>query len=291
MEQGEAKVIDQRHREKLHGWVAEYCPICRDVQAHALLAGADKFHRHFNLVSCRECGLRSSRSAADYLSLDANAELPIHELIVRTNPLLPLGIWNRAMFDQAASNGQLSAADRASALREPFLTTEYLVVPALIVNARITLSAVVGVVVAGLLSVIIMGFLASVGVGRDMATLVAFGLLAAAVAAVVYYSEIVPKRENRRRAAVMIATSLRPLRPTAEELRETVRILRISGNLPARRTSAEALMTAVQSLADRSWSNVSPSELTEWARALEKEQRGAQDSARDAEQDSASTGE
>lgn len=284
-------MIDQRHREKLHGWVAEYCPVCRDIQPHALLAGTDKFRRQFNLVSCRECGLRSTRSAADYLSLDGNAGLPIHELIVRTNPLLPLGIWNRAMFDQAASSGQLSAADRASALREPFITTEYLVTPALILSARITLSAVVGVVVAGLLSVIALGYLTSIGVARDVANLIAAGLLAGAVAAMVYFCEIVPKRAQRRRAAAMIATSLRPLRPSADELRETVRILRISGNLPALRTDPDALLGAVQSLADRSWSNVSLTELTEWARAIEKEQRGAGDGARDAEQDSASTGE
>ena len=108
------------------GRVADYCPVCRDVQPHRLLrpgpARMDREREHApeGITCCESCGSALSRDPYTYTRAETDARLGLEELSRRTSPLLASQYRARLALEMRAGAGQAHCDERTALIREAF---------------------------------------------------------------------------------------------------------------------------------------------------------------------------
>jgi hypothetical protein len=272
----------KRVPERAAGWVADYCPVCRDVQPMQLVHVGNESAREaarqagqtLSHVACAECGFKAQTDPANYLAIRAQKDESIAELMKKTQPRLPLRAAGRVQWERRAIGGELAPPERAEAIREPFLILSYLqkqrqpqevsplivpfiliaftvgmvtLIPLLMFLMNDDLGALVGTALAGVLT----------GVGAVILN----GRILRRKMAGSFTDEIEPR----------LARSLRPLRPTPEELEEVDAWMKAAMHPMAPFLVVDRLYDRIKSTPDRSLSNADAMDLITQARAMYKE--------------------
>lgn len=266
-------------REKLAGWVAEYCAICRDVQPMTLkrigtmqmrAEGAD-----FSIVECSSCGQRTQTDPATYLAIQRERSTDILELMRSTHPRLPLRIVDRIQWERRAIAGDLAAPERAEMIREPFLALTYLAPRRAQIHIPPLVALIFALVYSACLAIAgLAGLLASSGPGGGAPWPFLIALIPAVLAsgfATFRLNRRTDRRFYARTIAPKLARALRPLRPTLEELQATCSWLTATASPLASFITPEELLESVRTTPDQSLTNADTMDLVAMARHMWEE--------------------
>lgn len=262
----------RRVPEKMAGWVAEYCPICRDVQAMALKRiGTWDMRRQgtdFAAVDCTECGQRYQADPAVYLAVAAERPESVKELMLRTQPRLPIRVLERVRWDCRAIRGDLPGPERAEAIRDPILRLAMLAPR----RVRLEIPAITApVFFATYVLLLTLGAWTGLVGPNSPPWPYLIALVPSVGAAALVMHRVLRRRDvrvYRREIEPRLARALRPLRPEVEELRELQAWMKATANPLARYVEPEQLLEAVRAQADRSMTNVDSMNLPSMAAAM-----------------------
>jgi hypothetical protein len=182
-------------------------------------------------------------------------------------------VAERVIHDKRAAAGMLEPPERAWAMREPFGALTYLAIRGewFIAGAMTSLAAGVVVMMATIGVFDPEGRSRLLSEGRE-APLVKVGLiLVPAAIMLAVFARMTFVRCRRRVLAELVprlARSLRPLRPTLEELEKTFEWLRTSGHPVARNVTAHEVHEAVRGEVDRSLTNADEMDILGLAREM-----------------------
>lgn len=207
--------------KKHPGRVANYCPICRDVQRHAFGYLYDQATRRSQQATeCLGCGLMSETNADQFLAIKGDEVEEIKALMEQTHPMLPLAWWRRVAYDKGLIAGEMPAAERALAVREPFQVLGYLGQRAKNHRANMVRVWVAGACLLGIAIAVLVAQVSRWGGLRGGAWPAVWCAAASAAALVgcITFLKIALRGVTRGQILPMLARSLRPLRPSGEEL-------------------------------------------------------------------------
>lgn len=246
-----------RFGEKRAGWVADYCTMCRDVQAHELIRGRRDPQGQVPLfAACSVCGVRRSTQADRYLAISPAKMPTIADLVRKTFPRLPLAVYNRARLDLDAVNGRLPLPERAETMREGIVDLHYLMPkrrhwllwPVLWFLSTVICTAIVGNIPDPNTK--------QLDIWRVIALLGIFVLPVVIVGVVWWYPGRRFRRDRRTVIIPAVVRSLRPLKPTVDELEAVQAWLASTGNPMARVFQTRVIYEQVKSARDESLTHV-----------------------------------
>lgn len=211
---------------KVRGRTAEFCRLCRDFRGHRAVEVLSVGHIYYLPlgrgtgqgfeIKCESCGLTHTKPSGPGAPAVSRARrLDVEALIAQTNPR-GRQIWaDRIAFEGRAASGRLTTDEREMALIEPFLLADT-------VYARRNDEAQYGgwVFLAG-----IAGFFVTLAVaGRVLpstprwqgGTSIAYWSIFVLILLAIGLTS--GRRYARRSLLPVIARSLRPLRPSREEI-------------------------------------------------------------------------
>lgn len=259
-------------------WVAEYCLICRDVQPHRLAFQRDsQSRRPVHFVKCSVCSHQSETDATRYQATVHDLPPSILELVNQTFPRLPLVVAGRVAFEKEAIGQRLASPERLEAIREPFVVLGHLTSSGPGVGLFLFLS-----VVFGILSFIPTVLFTVLVNARHQETVLMVAGTIGFIAAVALAGVVVLRRRRhlgKRIIVPMISRSLRPLRPSKEELRDVLRWTATMGHPIAELFTVQELFDSVSRHPDRSLINADEMNLIEMARRMYSELDAAQNDA------------
>lgn len=273
-----------RHRQS-PGVVADYCVICRDVQSHRVRHEVDKNRNPLPpVIVCESCGLRTAVNPSRYLSVAADPNTSLPSLISKTFPRLPVEILGRVRWERAAIQGTLAAPERQEAIREPFIVVSYLARPGPGVFAyfvSVSLLFIVGMMASAIVNMLVQEALQALRFNPNVIRGVCLAIMAGLLIAIVTIPAkiILRKRRNIGRPVVvpMLARSLRPLRPSIDELQTTIGWALAMRQPIGGMLSAEELSQAIARQPDRSLVHVDECEIVESAEQMIRELQAQQD--------------
>jgi hypothetical protein len=230
-------VIGWHVEKKTKGFVADYCEVCRDVTAFALLEEVqlsrfyalycipvDSHETTSHVMTCATCGTMYSTEATRYRAVAPEATNTV-ELIESTNPRLMKKHREVLVLRRRMADGLLSKDERAELLRETFT----FVVPFL--KAKTDLLAPFGAIGSGCLVTVLVAFI----IGLCVASLannkqlgVAIGVLIFLLAGLVSVpiAILLHRRATRvfveREIHPLLFGMLKPLKPDTQELNDVL---------------------------------------------------------------------
>lgn len=285
-------------------WIAYYCVVCRDISAHRLMT--DRSGSEVQLVAeCEECSLRRFVNRKSFLNVCSPRPQTLRSLIERTDPVLCAKCLSRIRLERAMVGGELLPAQRAIALRAPFELLTYLAPPRSI-TAGVRRGAALWMLLASLCAVpalitviVIVYFwvLDALKIAKPSAIadwILGCLIIGPGILYVFVTRAILRKRNVRRskdRVVPMLARSLRPLRPTAEELSDVQAWLRASRNPLYPVVNFQDLAATIRTLPDTSLRNVEDLHLEAWGQQIVQQYREharqqAEEAARPLDEDS-----
>ncbi len=237
-------VRSERVSRREVGWVAEFCPFCREIAPHRLA----RLNRTDTLqgvsihvgellgfqTRCADCGHAAlcEEESFDRVHAGTRLKLSLAELIRDTNPALQTHMAERLRLEQALRENRLPRAARAELLAEPFLLSEKAVEER---AQKVHFDAWSILAAAGFVLTFCIGLL-SLQTTTQKAAWYAYPLLGASFISAGIAIHLVrtdARRYSRKNATARIARALAPLRPSSAELAETVARQRERGNRAA----------------------------------------------------------
>ena len=227
-------LFGRKTKERPLGWVAEFCPICREIQACELRSLERVFHLYLVPLSrrqiaeeliCTECGY-GARIAAKQFRYVAEKRASTHALEASTNDDLRAVIHDRLAFESRLKSGSLSHEERIDAIAEPLaLAQPYIENRARRGGSESMLAVLIFVLMIACVvtAVVILDpqvpnwLKITAGAGSS-------GLLAV----IIYLSATQSRREARRFGLPLVARSLAPLHPRRDEIEQALSKLRES---------------------------------------------------------------
>lgn len=260
------------HRGKPRGWVADYCPICRDVQPHRLLLFLDKEMRTMPPVAeCEECEFRQISEAERYFRIAAKKPDSLRDLIDSTFPRLPLLASSRVAWERRAIAGQIGPPERRAILQEPLLAVGYLRFASPGIIAGLVILAIVFLPIFLAMGGVYDYWMRSSGPAERSPYPVVIGAAIALVIATQISISLLSAFQRsfaRKHALPKIARSLRPLRPSLEEIHEILDWAR-AVDVPIARCIEEAsLRRAIAEQPDRSFTHYDELRLDDAAKSM-----------------------
>lgn len=123
-------VWGRKIKRRMLGYVADFCPMCREERAFKLHRVGSASHIYYisfgegRLVgyerTCCECGTSFSANAASYAST-AKAIAPLEELKRTTFPNLDAAVRERLKLEERVKSQSLSQSERDAQIKAPFL--------------------------------------------------------------------------------------------------------------------------------------------------------------------------
>jgi hypothetical protein len=224
----------KRVRKKI-GHVADFCPMCRTAQPFALVRVGSASHVYYisagqgELVGYeRSCGVCKTALRADPHGYAAVAKepLPIAELTRQTFPdmeqtLAPLfEVEARLRIDRSL----LSADERSALIKRPFLLMSSKVEQRF---ASTHIDREVALSIVGALLVMVLGPAVAIKIASEPSELAVLVCIGLGVLLVVSQIALSGRRFMKRKVIPVLAASLRPLRPSQEELRGVLSELKL----------------------------------------------------------------
>lgn len=246
--------------EKVCGFVADFCPICRGSRAFRILRVGSALA--FNEVAlsqgklvghlrqCTECSLRQWADPARYRSMEKCAMGNFEQLTKRTFPQLPAVYAERLALERGLAAGRLklSPSDRAALLAEPFVAVSTMVDERFAASTALDLRS--GIALAGTFLIPGTLFMYSClrvrGPAQDTFLIVTGISLLACIAWTLLELHLAPFRFVRNRIAPMLGRALRPLGPGQREIEQRLQQCRESGKKLGKVLKAEYVWRAMQ---------------------------------------------
>lgn len=243
-----------------HGYVADFCPLCREVRAFELLRIGLASHIYYisfgqgrlagHLLRCRECRYEIAGDPRDYASIgDREAEKDVEQLLALTHPQLRQNLANRLATEARLRS---SPASLTPEMREALLLESFqLVNPEVEMRYKqeTQLDKPAGL---GCFGTIILSPLLFYGASLLPMPTQEQALLGAAIfcgLGIVYtfvQIGLAPRRWLRARIVPLLARALEPLRPTREELQFCLERCEIAGLKIGRKLKLPALWAELE---------------------------------------------
>jgi hypothetical protein len=219
------------------GFVADYCGVCREIRPFELYEQVqltnffafyciplDQHSTHTNLRACCTCKAVYTTLNSAYANIESRSE-SVDVLIEKTYPNIHQVYEKVLTFNRKLVNGEASANDRRAVLRDQFTTIS----PFLKFNDGIFAKVIAiskGCLFSLMLAVVLGLVIASryrkddVGISVGFLAFLCFGLISIPIALTV--DNRIRRKFLRQQIYPVLATMLRPLRPTLQELSETI---------------------------------------------------------------------
>jgi hypothetical protein len=222
--------------DKRLGFVADFCPICREVSAFRLMQVSNV--RHFNYVplgkgnvvgdyiQCAECRSRFWIDPARYSGTEKSWSQNTGALVIRTFPGLYNIYRDRLALEAKVKSApnSLTAAERKELLLEPFFALSAMAEERMGESTRFDTRSSIGclgtVVLAGGLFFYSAARLS--GKDQDHALIIMLIIGGAGLAYTLLQFHLGPARYINQTIAALLARALNPLAPRREELEQSL---------------------------------------------------------------------
>lgn len=234
------------------GYVADFCPICRDLQVFKLKRVGMAGHVYYisfgegklvgHVRTCAVCSVDLNAEAAHYREISPERR-PAAELAPLTHPEWKRRHEARLALERELKSafGKVSAEDRAWLLREPF----HLLSPA--VEERFSASRFDGrTLLAVVAAFLLIGIASALGESVPAADvfIVSLGWLGA-LGLVGWQLWTISRRWFQSKIFPILVPALRPLRPTRAELEQILKELKSQGHKIGKKLPLEDLVAAL----------------------------------------------
>jgi hypothetical protein len=237
------------------GRVADFCPICRDIQAFGVTK-LDKFDHLYGIpVShrgtvgfvkrCEACSIELNEQLDAHQSYSRDRRADVAALMATVGPKLRERMRERLALEGRVREGELTTDDRSALLMEPFLCLNPWADDRGRAREKDRAGALcfLGVFVLPLLVLGLSEATRLVPVDVQLIAALATGV--ASLLATLYLRVTVHGRYARRVLIPRLAQTLRPLRPSAEELERTIDLLRQKRLRIGKSVNSRALLDAI----------------------------------------------
>jgi hypothetical protein len=212
------------------GHVADFCPICRAPKPFELKRVGSAGHVYYisagegELVgyerTCQECGTSFAAEPTTYAAI-AKSSAPLADLVKQTYPNILQVLQERLALEEKVRHAPtlLTPEERNALIRSPFV----LLSPR--VEKRFSSTHIdkeVGLSLVGALLLLVLGPAISRVVAPDASDMAALVFLGMGVLLVGWQVVISGRRFMRRQIVPVLASSLKPLRPTEKELQSVL---------------------------------------------------------------------
>jgi uncharacterized membrane protein len=240
--------------ETVDGFVADFCPVCRDIQPFQVIGIGDASHLFLislssgqfagRMIRCAQCGTGRTYTQARYITMMGEI-CEKSALIERTNPTVRAEFAERLALEERlrTSAAKLSAQEREMLLLEPFRELELEIEQLDKGTLKQKQASMWGMsamcAVIGLAGASVRFQEAKVGwvVGAGIVTFLGVW------AGILIHNEL---RGMKRRIMPSLARALRPLRPTKEELQSILARCRAARLCAGKKVKLDSLWTALQ---------------------------------------------
>lgn len=238
------------------GWVADFCPICRDARPFQLRKVSSVGHLYYisfgsgNLLgyerTCGDCGITLNADAHRYASLTPSTDQDLDSLIAATNPQFAAQNAARLDLEERLEARKLTPEERVALIREPLV----LVSPSVEHRAAQTQfdgqSGLGGLATLALPALILIIASATAGQLPEWAGLTALALAILGGLFTLYSLATDSRRFIRREVNPRLLRALRPIEPTLEELESVIQQLRTIKHPIGRRINPRRLFEDLQ---------------------------------------------
>lgn len=231
-------VWGKRVSRKKVGYVADFCPMCREAQTFLLREVRSHSHIYYIPTSastlhgyeraCQSCGLISAGAPKQYVAIPKK---PTHvrEILARSFPGFDEVYGERLKIENSlrVAPDSLSPAVRRALIQQPFMVLSPMV------ESKFRQTSIDGVgaasLVGGLAMVIVAGALSGM-VPPAYSTPVTVACIAAGACLLVWGLATSARRYARGKLAPMLARTLQPLRPSEAEIASVLGELKQKGH-------------------------------------------------------------
>jgi hypothetical protein len=252
-----------RKTESKEGYVAEFCPVCREITSfqlrrigmadhlYGVSLGKGKTLGHAAI--CEGCQTQIGVDAMDYRAFARRPGQNLQVLIDETFPNIRKSRSERLILEDKVRSGELDDADRQAMLMEPFhifsAATEANFTGQIHIQGRGGWGCL-GTFVIAFAVVIIGNAIWAYPEERERITTAAMGIMVLGGLYSFVQLLLEPRRIFARRILPGLAKALRPLHPTKDELAGCLERFNRAGFKIGRKTKLDVLWNAVQQ-ADR----------------------------------------
>lgn len=236
------------------GWVADFCPICRRPQQFELSRVGLASHLYFisfgegKLVGyarrCDSCHITLNADDTRYATISKQRATDFADLAARTMPDMPEKLGERLLLEKriAEQPHSLDPRARAEVIAEPFHIADTLLEAR---EARSTeMDRPAGIGCLGTILIFAGMVLGAIYIPKRMENTF-FGVMGVALVIGAIYTfvqtNLAPRRYLNSKIIPLLAKALRPLRPTRDEITETLARCKQSGRIIARRVKLDRL--------------------------------------------------
>lgn len=127
-------IFGEREARKRLGYVAEYCPLCRDIHIATITEIRKVTHLYYiplgkgkvHLVErrCESCDDVAAVERERYIGFEQRGGATVAELIERTNPAVEQEMIELLEIEERVAAGEATADERFTLLCQPFLAIE-----------------------------------------------------------------------------------------------------------------------------------------------------------------------
>lgn len=217
------------HRKQ--GYVADFCPFCREFRAFELKRLGSASHVYYLTLgegdllgfecTCQECGTVLKTDPGRYATV-AKRALPIDELLTQTFPNGEDLLRERMDLERRARQDprSVSPEDRRALIRSPFILLSPKV-ERRFASAKLDMG--IGLALIGAIALLVSGpsIAQVVAPGADVGNVVLLSTVTG-IALIAWQGVESSKRFMRREILPLLASNLKPLRPTESELSSVI---------------------------------------------------------------------
>lgn len=209
------------------GFVADFCPICRGPRAFEVKRVGSASHVYYisagegELVGyervCQDCGTALNADPGAYAAF-SKVCAPVPDLVKQTFPAMPQVLQERLALEEKVRHAPalLSQEERRALIRTPFVLLSPKVEKRFSSSTHIDKE--VGMSLLAALLLLVFGPALGTAVAPDASDIAVLASLGMGVVLVGWQMALSGRRFMRRQVVPVLARSLRPLRPSEEEL-------------------------------------------------------------------------
>lgn len=254
-----AVIWGKKKVERKLGFVAEFCPICREPREFEVSRVGVASHIYFisvgegkltgHLGRCQQCGTKIPVDVRKYATFEEKNYTPFEALIQRTFPNFYNAYAERLDIEERLKNREpISLPNRDKWLMEPF---EYLIpdVEARFANTKLDRESKIGCIGTIALLVFLCGgftMFENSALLRD-STVIGMGFVA--IVGLIYtiiQLILAPNRYMKRNIIPRLSKALSPLNPSEQEIERLVLTLKIKGFRIGMKIKTEKLFESIR---------------------------------------------
>jgi hypothetical protein len=243
------------------GWVADFCPMCRTPQQFRLSRIGMARHIYFlsvgsgeligHLIECGRCGVKLPTDEHRYARFEKRRAADVAALAAKTMPDLPERLGERLALEAliATDPGAIDVTIRRSLLSEPFQLCEGLLAERAKRGREMDRPVAFGCFgtlgLVAIMAILLYFDPSSNGPLRHVSAALALLITLGWAYTIIQYF-FIDYRYMRRQFIPRLATALRPLQPSREEISDALARCKQSKMIIGRKIDATKLWQAIQ---------------------------------------------